>query len=379
MKDTTSNVYIYALLHPDTLEVRYIGQTTDPSNRLRGHLSGKAKSYCGNWVRQLLREGKSPIMEIVDFSFRDAVDATEAFWIRTLRGRGYRLTNVIDRASANPMDYPHIRAKISASLKGHGCSAETRAKIRTKNLGRVMSAEARANIVASHIGKKHSPEWKANMARGIAKAHENPEYGRKLSDAIKRAWLNKRAAGWWALSYERCQVCNTTAHRHIANGLCVRCYNLQYNERRALEGFPVCTACGRTDRRIAGQGMCVTCWGRERYRAKVAGKLADQGRRWSRNHDACIACGLTRMPHRAQGKCTRCYNHERYHALPKGPRPLPAKWSRAFDACVLCGQTTFRHIGHGKCVSCFEAERRERMCATGTRNQPTVDTQLRLL
>lgn len=71
--------HIYALRHPDTLEVRYIGLSADPRDRLHSHLSEHASAKVRSWVASL---GQSPDLAILESTDVEA-DARlkEQIWI----------------------------------------------------------------------------------------------------------------------------------------------------------------------------------------------------------------------------------------------------------------------------------------------------------
>jgi hypothetical protein len=62
-------IYIYALVDPRDLEVRYIGKTNDPKNRLRAHIyphnSVKDKNIKMIWTEELKALGLRPIMSVL--------------------------------------------------------------------------------------------------------------------------------------------------------------------------------------------------------------------------------------------------------------------------------------------------------------------------
>lgn len=63
-------VYVYVLIDPITLKVRYIGITKSPKRRLQGHLddikSNREKNtHKKNWIKKLIKIGCKPIMKIL--------------------------------------------------------------------------------------------------------------------------------------------------------------------------------------------------------------------------------------------------------------------------------------------------------------------------
>jgi hypothetical protein len=61
--------YIYALIDPRDLEVRYIGKTIDPKNRLRAHIfphnDTKDRNIKMIWTEELKALGLRPIMSML--------------------------------------------------------------------------------------------------------------------------------------------------------------------------------------------------------------------------------------------------------------------------------------------------------------------------
>ena len=65
-----ATTFIYALLDPITREIRYIGKSDYPRERLRDHVCdskcNKENNRKANWIRSLLKQGLKPEMEIID-------------------------------------------------------------------------------------------------------------------------------------------------------------------------------------------------------------------------------------------------------------------------------------------------------------------------
>lgn len=88
-------VYIYALCEPETLSVRYIGQTSNLYSRIQRH-----KVQCGEnqrkeaWIKAIYDDGKRPTVVVLDMLIdpRAAADA-EIKWIEHYRQQGADLFN----------------------------------------------------------------------------------------------------------------------------------------------------------------------------------------------------------------------------------------------------------------------------------------------
>lgn len=63
----TEIAYIYALIDPDSYDIRYIGKTINPKSRISGHIneSKKYNHHRAKWIRKLLSEQKIPIFKIL--------------------------------------------------------------------------------------------------------------------------------------------------------------------------------------------------------------------------------------------------------------------------------------------------------------------------
>jgi hypothetical protein len=111
-------VFIYALVHPETRETRYIGKTQCAlEKRYREHLSGgrteKGSCYRERWITSLFRAGLEPdIVELDCVSFENW-QMVEKFWIRLYRAGGCRLTNMTDGGDGVGYGDTHPSSKLS--------------------------------------------------------------------------------------------------------------------------------------------------------------------------------------------------------------------------------------------------------------------------
>mgnify|MGYP001584261892 CR=1 FL=1 len=94
----TAPLYIYALIDPDTGDVRYAGKCRFPTYRMRSHVVRCSNWYQENsdkgaWIRDLLSRGKQPIVRILERVTENNCVEKEAHWIRFFRNAGNSLTN----------------------------------------------------------------------------------------------------------------------------------------------------------------------------------------------------------------------------------------------------------------------------------------------
>lgn len=86
---------IYALADPDTLLIRYIGQTSSPGRRKWVHASASNnrsdRKLCA-WVRGLLANGRKPLM--VELETTGEPDTREQHWIAEITAHGADLLNM---------------------------------------------------------------------------------------------------------------------------------------------------------------------------------------------------------------------------------------------------------------------------------------------
>lgn len=161
----------------------------------------------------------------------------------------------------------------------------------------------------------------------------------------------------WSKNYSKCIECAGTDSKHMAKGLCSRCYSKQYRNdpknheriskskrewhlknmtpekqkrKREQDWFDGkrekilerdgyrCSECGESQQskltvhHIDGNGrgsespnnnddnlitLCRSC------HAKIHHTLD----RWAQKYDCCEICGTTKIPHNARGLCIRCY------------------------------------------------------------------------
>lgn len=91
-------IEIYALCHPRTGEVRYIGKAVDTRRRLAGHLrdARRRDTPVYRWIRKLAAQGQSPAAVVVAVCEPGSWAEVERERISDARRAGLRLLNVAD-------------------------------------------------------------------------------------------------------------------------------------------------------------------------------------------------------------------------------------------------------------------------------------------
>lgn len=160
-------VFIYALVDPRTSDIRYIGKSIRPEQRLENHINENPKRPCHrtNWLRELKSAGLRPILCIIEeiqglWPWQHA----ERFWIAYGRKQGWPLTN--------------------STSGGDGVSdlpPESRERIKRTWIGRKHSEETKRKIGESASKRRHSAATRARMSK--ARKGRIITWGRKLSEA----------------------------------------------------------------------------------------------------------------------------------------------------------------------------------------------------
>lgn len=84
-------------MDPNTGQIRYIGKTNAPGERLHLHVSAARKgnkTACAVWIRMLLADDKRPLVHILDTVALEEWQVAERKWIAQARAMGWPLTNM---------------------------------------------------------------------------------------------------------------------------------------------------------------------------------------------------------------------------------------------------------------------------------------------
>lgn len=116
--------FIYIIKHPDTLEIRYVGQTTVGKKRFKLHLDHAKclhKTPIQRFIKSLLDQGKKPVFAVLERCTLSNIDEREMHWITYFNKTGIRLLNL---------------TRGGEGAKGRTVSEETRHKMREAAKGR---------------------------------------------------------------------------------------------------------------------------------------------------------------------------------------------------------------------------------------------------
>lgn len=165
---TVKPIYIYGLVDPETQEVRYIGKSIRPFERLQNHMNDKSKCHRANWLQGLKRKGMQP--ELVIFEMIQGArpwQEAERYWIARANALGWPLTNNTSGGDGVP-DLPQ----------------ETRDRMRRVWLGRKHKPETLEKLSAVSKGRRKTEEQKQHMKK-LMKGREIT-WGDTLSKAMRK-------------------------------------------------------------------------------------------------------------------------------------------------------------------------------------------------
>lgn len=149
--------FIYTLKDPISNEIRYVGKSDNPNNRLLEHIkkSKYSKTYKNNWIVSLLKKDLKPILEILDIVDLNNWGFWEKYWISQFRTWGFNLTNISDGGDGGNFGV-ECNVKISLKLKNRVFSDDTLLKMKSSAKLRKITEEGRKKLSLSRLGSKNS-------------------------------------------------------------------------------------------------------------------------------------------------------------------------------------------------------------------------------
>jgi len=131
--------FVYALLDPETEEVRYVGFTRFTlEKRLQEHLCDGFKTHRRNWIQSLRRRGLRPTITLLETVVEEPWQAREQWWIKHCREAGCNLVNGTDGGDGMNNPSEEVRRKCGDAQRGKKRvhSPETVERIRQQALAR---------------------------------------------------------------------------------------------------------------------------------------------------------------------------------------------------------------------------------------------------
>lgn len=168
-------IYIYTLEDPRTDEVRYVGKTINPKDRLRHHISKartskSPKEHSKRWIKSLLNENLLPKMKILLLVESKEWEFYEIECIKLFSN----LTNMTEGGQSvwwsklSEEERKTFKKKMSVVNKQRIISDETR--------------EAwRQNAIKTHTGRKRSKQTKEKISAKML-GEGNPRFGVSISE-----------------------------------------------------------------------------------------------------------------------------------------------------------------------------------------------------
>ncbi len=168
--------FIYALVDPFTMQIRYIGKSNNPQHRLTSHLGDRGNTPKTRWIKSLKEEGFIPELIILEMVSISCWQEREIYWITYYRKLDTSLVNGTNGGNGPTIIIftDETREKIrqrqltSNPMKGKKASLATRAKMSIARTGkeRIFSEEHRERLRQASLGQKHTPEHNAKIGQG---------------------------------------------------------------------------------------------------------------------------------------------------------------------------------------------------------------------
>lgn len=202
-------VKIYALINPETEEIKYIGKTIRTlEQRLTNHIcdakSKRYKNYTINWINSLLKKNITPeIILIEEINYEDNWEWLEQYWISQFKSWNFNLTNLTIGGDGNKNQKFSKESQIKKSetikkkiLLGEISYKERSIKISNKLKGIKRSEITKNKVRLANLGKKYSLESKLKRAKTVLQYDLNGNFIKEwliMGEASKVLKISKGA------------------------------------------------------------------------------------------------------------------------------------------------------------------------------------------
>lgn len=150
--------YIYALICPESRQVKYVGKTQNIKRRVRQHIL-KSKKFLhlegkNKWIRDLDLKDLKPIVKILEACSEDLNwNEREKYWIKY-----YSDINPLFNQTEGGEDYIFEKGNTPWNKGGGKYSEGSREKMRLGKLGRILPEQHKERIKQSMQGKRPTDE-----------------------------------------------------------------------------------------------------------------------------------------------------------------------------------------------------------------------------
>lgn len=167
---TGKAIFIYALIDPETKDIRYVGKSIRPRARLTNHLNEKSRCYRTHWLQSLRRRGLRPILRLLDIlPLSGNWQAVERDWIARAR-EAWSLVNSTDGGDGVVNLPAEARERMRKTWLGRKHRPETIAKlIEARHRRPAPSEVTRAKMREKMRGRYFSPEHRARISEGTSR------------------------------------------------------------------------------------------------------------------------------------------------------------------------------------------------------------------
>ena len=206
--------YIYGLIDPDSQQIRYIGKSIRPLQRLQNHMNERSNCHRSHWLQNLKARGLMPELVILEeirgeWPWQEA----ERYWIARAKSLGWPLVNNTVGGDGVEGLPPETRRRMAKVWVGRKHRPETLQKLRIARRARTTSEETRKKMSASQTGRKIT--WTAKIAEQNRKLTIDEveaiklriKSGEKVKDVAKalglhRTTLSRITTGTYFMSYK---------------------------------------------------------------------------------------------------------------------------------------------------------------------------------
>lgn len=208
------DVYIYGLVDPETDEIRYIGKSIRPMERLTNHMNETSKCHRCNWLQSLKGKGLRPRICFFEF-IPNGIDwqNREKYWIRVGKDNGWPLTNNTDGGDGVTGLSGDALYRLQTAWVGRKHKPETLLKIGKASKGRIHTEYHKQHM--SNIMKGREITWGDTISESnkkltdsdVENIKEKLSKGAKVKDlaheyGVHRTTISKVKSGVYGLKYD---------------------------------------------------------------------------------------------------------------------------------------------------------------------------------